>query len=329
MSAKIVWSFLLLAVLLFGERNLFAGDWKELAVVSSKDQSTQPSRIRLPDSTPPPRGFPLVVVLHSWSSDYKQDSPELEKLFLDKGWAILMPNFRGPNQNPAACASELAIQDVLDAIEMARREFTINKEITFLSGVSGGGHMAMMMAATYPDKWTAVSAWVGISDLKAWHEFQSNSGGRYASMIEKVCEGKPGDSKQVDRVYRERSPIHILKSAREVPIDIAAGIKDGFEGSVPIAHSILAFNQIAAANGDQQVTPEEIQQLSKPDGRLAKPTAPDQIEDEIFARAIYLRRTSCKSRLTIFEGGHEQLPKPTVAWFEKHLIRDQEETPRQ
>lgn len=50
---------------------------------------------------------------------------------------------------------------------------------------------------------------------------------------------------KVDKEYRDRSPLTYLAKAREVTMHINAGIHDGHTGSVPISHSLLAFNEVA------------------------------------------------------------------------------------
>ena len=64
--------------------------------------------------------------------------------------------------------------------------------------------------------------------------------------LEKSCGGKPGDNPQVNEQYKKRSPRHGLMASK-VPLDINAGITDGHTGSVPISHSLKAFNLLAEA----------------------------------------------------------------------------------
>ncbi len=257
----------------------------------------------------------LVVNLHSWSADLNQRSP-LEKLVSGQGWFYLFPNFRGANQTPAACGSKLAQQDILDSIDFVIKKYSLDSSRVFLTGSSGGGHMTMLMAGLYPERWKAASAWVGISDLVSWHQKHRN--GRYGKMIEKCCGGVPGESTSIDSEYRKRSPIHVIAGAAELPIEILAGIDDGHKGSVPIRHSIDAFNRICKASGNEIVTEKEIQELSKPDGRLQLPKASDLGFDRVMGRRYFLRRYSGSARLTIFDGGHESIAESTISWFSTH-----------
>ena len=93
-----------------------------------------------------------MVALHSWSGDFTQRNHELEKAAQDKGWIYLHPNFRGANVSRKACGSKFARQDVLDAIDFASQKFMVDKSQIYLAGVSGGGHMAMLMAGHHLDQ---------------------------------------------------------------------------------------------------------------------------------------------------------------------------------
>src|SRR5690606_21308450 len=206
--------------------SLQAAERKKVLIESSLDGSQQPSYVIVPDGYDP-QGEPvaLLVVLHSWSADLEQRHPELERAANQRGWLYLFPNFRGPNQHPDACGSKLAQQDILDAVEWACRNYCIDRSRIYLTGSSGGGHMTMLMAGRYPQVWAAASAWVGISNLAAWHERHKD--GRYGLMLRRSCGGAPGDSETVDREYRERSPLTHLAKAAGLPLDLAAGVHDG------------------------------------------------------------------------------------------------------
>lgn len=175
--------------------------------------------------------------------------------------------------------------------------------------------MTLLVASRYPLIWAAASAWVPISDLVAWHGKQAQA--RYGEMIRKCCGGPPGANATVDRQYHDRSPLHYMAGARNLPLDIAAGVHDGHKGSVPIRQSLEAFNAVAKAVGGESVTEAEIEQLSRPDGHLEHPKPSDQVEDPVFGRAIYLRRTAGKARVTIFEGGHEGIAKAQLEFLSR------------
>jgi len=294
-----------------------AGQRTKVTITSTLDGATQPCYVVLPDDFDAKTASPLLVSLHSWSADLEQRKPLLEKLAGDRGWICLFPNFRGANDDPLACGSLAAQQDILDAVTWAKKHYAIDTRRVYLTGVSGGGHMTMLMAGCHPDVWTAASAWVGISDLASWHAKHATDG--YGKMMRQVCGGAPGDSDAIDRQYRLRSPLTHLHRAAKVALDISAGVHDGHVGSVPVRHSLDAFNVIAKAAGEQPIAESEIGQISRRNGRLEKPTASDQVVDASFDRDIYLRRHAGQARVTIFEGGHEGIETAAIAWLEKHV----------
>jgi poly(3-hydroxybutyrate) depolymerase len=296
---------------------------RQVMITSTADGTKQPCYVSLPASFDPGQaGVPLIVSLHTWSGGVEQRSTSqelLEKLAIQRGWIHLFPHFRGPNDDPDACGSTKAQQDILDAVAWAESRYPVDPRRIYLTGTSGGGHMTMLMVGRHPRIWAAASAWVGISDLAAWHQLHADD--RYGAMLSASCGGPPGDGPEIDSQYRERSPLTHLARAIETPLDIAAGIHDGHRGSVPIRHSLDAFNTIAAAVGGVTVSDEEIRQLSREKGRLDTPQPSDLVSDPVLGRKIYLRRQAGKARVTIFEGGHEGLPAAAIAWLEKH-VRD-------
>ncbi len=297
----------------------------EVVVPSTIDKSPQRVRYRLPEGAKsraeqqdqPAR--PLLVMLHSWSHGIDQRFEDFESEAIERGWIFVFPEFRGANLRPEACGSKLAQQDILDAIDWAETTFRIDEKRIYLTGISGGGHMTMLMAGKYPERFTAASAWVGISNLATWHDRHAQ--GKYGEMCRACCGGAPGTSATIDAEYHARSPIHFLASAAKVklPIDIAAGIHDGHDGSVPIRQSLDAFNQLAQQTpGAAMISEAEIAELSAKNGRLKSPRESDQEVDDTLGRAIYCRRYAGASRVTIFEGGHEGIATAALAFLEKH-----------
>lgn len=306
---------LTLAVTLVGIAD--AGKRLSVTVPSSIDDHQQPCFLVLPDGYSPADGKrPLCVLLHSWSAGVEQSRPSREAEATRRGWICLLPHFRGPNKTPDACGSMKAQQDILDAIAWTKQRYPIDEKKIYLMGVSGGGHMTMLMAGRYPELWAAASAWVGISDLVAWHQKHQNT--KYGAMMRASCGGAPGDNDEVDLQYRARSPLTHLHRAGAVAIEFCAGIHDGHTGSVPIRHSLEAFNAVARAAGGKSVSEEEIKQLSTPTGRLRSPQRSDQEVDQALGRKIYLRRYAGKARVTIFEGGHEAVDAAAMQWLERH-----------
>ncbi|MEA1950494.1 MAG: prolyl oligopeptidase family serine peptidase [Planctomycetota bacterium] len=309
---------------MFSVSDIAAGERNKVHIKSKVDGSMQPAYVILPDGFDAggkPR--PLLVSLHTWSNGVEQRLKEMEKEAARLGWIYLFPHFRGPNRNPKACASPQARGDILDAVDWALEKYPIDTKRIYLCGASGGGHMAIMMAGRYPKRWTAVSAWVPISDLAAWWRFHGDK--KYGLDVVASCGGRPGDSPEVDRQYFQRSPINFLDRAVGLNLEIAAGVHDGHTGSVPVRHTLEAFNVLAKAQGKPEVGEEEIRQLSRPKGRLKNPLPSDQVEDLTYKRAIYLRRQAGNTRVTIFEGGHERLTHAAAEWLKGHVKETKQE----
>lgn len=270
---------------------------------------------------------PLFVFLHSWSSGYEQDNSKWLSEAVNRGWIFIHPDFRGRNDSLKACGSRYARQDVLDAIQMAKTKFNVDPNRIYLAGVSGGGHMAMLMAGHHPEQFSAVSAWVGISDLAEWHQFHLKDGKpqKYAKMIEQCFGQPPNTSDTVDAEYRDRSPLFHMHKIGDLPIDIYTGINDGHTGSVPVSHSLRAFNRLATAHGNPEVTETEIQQLMT-NRKLSSPKSNDGESDPTLSRTIFLRRTSNNSRVTVFDGGHESITLAACEWLTKQRRRTRKVT---
>ena len=287
----------------------------EVKVTSTVDKHQQSVTLWVPDKAAT-EAVPIFVYLHSWSGDYTQDNSIWQAEAVRRGWIYLHPNFRGRNDHPEACGSALARQDILDALSYAQQKYRVDPERIYLAGTSGGGHMTMLMAGYHPDRFSAASAWVGISDLTAWHRFHSPNGKstNYAIMMEACMGGKPGDSPKVDADFRSRSPLFFLGRAKELPVDIAAGVEDGHLGSVPVRHSLLAFNELAKVRQVPEISEVEMQQLWEWK-RLKTPQPGDTAADPTYDRAILLRRKAGPSRVTIFQGDHEGLPNAACEWL--------------
>jgi dipeptidyl aminopeptidase/acylaminoacyl peptidase len=292
----------------------------KVEVKSSLDGESQPILYWAPEKARE-EPTPLFVFLHSWSGDYTQNNAKWQAQAVKRGWIYLHPNFRGVNQTPKACGSKWARQDILDAVDFATAKFNVDPKRIYLAGTSGGGHMAMLMAGHHPDRFSAVSAWVGISDLSAWYDFHVKDGKpqRYARMILGSLGGAPGSSPAIDADYKDRSPIHHLHRAIDIPLQICAGINDGYSGSVPTTHSLKAFNVIARAQELNGIPDSVVSDLA-----LRKPikgfTPLDARSVSAFGREIAFHQSTRTASVVIFDGGHEGLTEPACDWL-RHQTR--------
>ncbi len=299
--------------------------WPELVkkaeIVSSLDGTPQPSLTYAPNQK---TNIPLLVALHTWSGDYKQkESAKFAQWCIENGWAFIHPNYRGPNKNPQSAGSEFVISDIKDAVNYMIETSAIDTNRIYLIGGSGGGYNALQVVAKMPDIWAGVSAWVPITDLNAWYYDNRKSGRHYADDIISATGGIPGSGVSIDQQYYERSPIHFLADSLHVPVDIAAGIYDGHQGSVPIRHSLLAFNKLAQP--EDQLTTSEISFFV--DSAKVPLHLHTVIYDPTYPnnKTPLFRRVSENVRITIFDGAHDTLYETGLTWL-KHQEKGKKPT---
>ena len=290
----------------------------EVSYRSKADNSMQSAMFYAPKPGEP---VPLVVALHTWSGDFRQEHHKpIREWCMKKGWAYIHPDFRGPARRPEATGSDLVVGDIVSAVDYAKRVAKIQSNAVFLVGTSGGGYHCLVMAGRHPELFAGISAWAPISDLKAWYYDNLRSGRRYWSDIVKSCGGKPGDSRAIDEEYRKRSPVHYLRNAKgRVRLQIATGITDGHSGSVPISHSLLAFNEVADVK--DRIGRKEIEFMTR-EARLPELLEIAAPDPSFGDKHPIFRRSSASATVTIFDGGHEIIPLAAIAWIESiHVVQ--------
>ena len=226
---------------------MFRGDiTKTIHVESTLDGTLQPLIFYCPQTDGP---VPLVVGLHTWSYDRFNQLETYLPLCEKYGWALLLPEFRGPNlaSNPHcadACGSLKARRDVLDAVERGARIAPIDRKNIFLLGCSGGGHVALLTAEDAPDVFRAVDVWCPVSDLVAWHAYLTETHQHYVCDMEACLGGGPDD---VPDEYAQRSPSEHLAALKSLPVSIHHGRHDGV---VPYRHSVDFVHKLEAAGAE-------------------------------------------------------------------------------
>lgn len=219
---------------------------REVEIPSTLDGSLEKSLLYCPQGTGP---VPLLVGLHTWSCDRFNQVADMLPRCRDRGWALILPEFRGPNlvgnpRAPEAGGSRLARQDIVDALDHAMGECLVDPKSVFLLGGSGGGHMSLMMAAYAPRRFTGISSWVPISDMTAWHGENAN----YADHVEACCGGAPGQSDAIDAEYRERSPLTHVREMVEANLCVHHGRNDR---SVPYTHTWKLSQEMERLGADR------------------------------------------------------------------------------
>lgn len=217
---------------------------EEILIKSTLDGTEQPSLFYFSG-----QGKPLLVGLHTWSFNRKNQVSNMLPYAEKYGWNLLLPEFRGANKasNPncrEACGSPLAVQDVFDAIEYVSEKYKIDRTKIFLLGASGGGHMALMVTAKNPELFLAVGSFVPITDLLGWHEYSKG----YAPHIEACLGGEPNEENIAD--YKARSPISYVDELSRANLKIFHG---KFDSTVPFTHSTSLYNLICEKHPKSRV----------------------------------------------------------------------------
>jgi predicted esterase len=302
----------------FGDEGI--GRWREdvpgierVRIPSTMDDHEQPA-LWLPPGGDGPQ--PLLVVVHSWSTDYLQHlGIPFAEWAEESGWGMIAPDFRGVNDKPEATGSELAVQDVIDSIDFAAGEADIDEDRVFIVGFSGGGLMSLLMAGRHPDRFAGAVAWVPILDLVAWYEYnvKERPDAHYPGHIRASCGGDPTADASAREQCEQRSPRTHLDAAREagVPVYIGHGLSDPI---VPPTHSLLAFDQLA---GDGEAVEDDVREAVA-DNRL-----PDEAQGSLEAETyfgdddpeVFYARQAGPVTVVLFEGEHDMVYNPGLEWM--------------
>jgi poly(3-hydroxybutyrate) depolymerase len=260
---------------------------------------------------------PLLVVLHSWSADFTQnlDIPYAE-FALANGWAMIHPDFRGGNRRPEATASDLANQDVLDAVTFARHHTTVDDDRIYLVGYSGGAMESLVLAGKHPELWAGVAAWGGIYDVAGWYHEDHGRDVHYRGEIAASCGGVPDPGSPAETECRKRSPMSFLaQAAGRVPILIGHGLGDY---TVRPHHALSSYNALADPHdriegGDAK----SIEQRRRIPAALAASSSAAPF-DELFQQAgapLRLARHSRSVTLFLYEGNHDMVYNVALRWL--------------
>lgn len=285
---------------------------EDVRFISTADGSEQPA-LWLPPLDQRPA--PLLVVVHSWSLGYLQGSSLPYAAWADlNGWAMIAPDFRGSNIRPDATGSDLAVQDVIDAIDFAIEHGDIDEDRVFVIGYSGGGMMSLLLAGRHPDRFAGAVSWVPVYDLVDWFGYvRDNQTGAYAQQMVDSCGGDPSVPGEAQDSCRHRSPVTHLGGAAEagLPVYIGHGLSDG---TVPPDYAIRAFDQLAApADRLGASIAEGLRQRLLPEELMGS------VEAESYFEAgepvVWLARASGPVTVVLFDGTHDMVYHPGLAWI--------------
>jgi acetyl esterase/lipase len=282
----------------------------------TSDDSPQHAMAYLPKTA---KKIPLLVALHSWNGDYKQKfGAYYANLCVANNWAYIHPNFRGPNKRREALCSELAIKDIIDAVEYAKKHSNIDASRIYLTGFSGGGMAALMAMAKYPELWAAVSVWCPVTDLNSWYNYSKGKSWQRGIIrdLRKVFGGAPDKDEKTKAEYAKRSPVtYFARGISGLPkLDLNIGLKDR---DVPVDQGIKVFNLLAKAK--ETITESELAELKtkKIPVSLAYKNKHSYRNYKGKVKKLVVRKNADNVRLNIFNGHHEFCPVDTFKWLSK------------
>lgn len=289
---------------------------QRIELPASADDSRQPALFYDSGSA---RDKPLLLVLHSWSTDYRQtiDIP-LARFAIDNDWVFMHPDFRGANDGrPESTASSLVISDMEDALAYAREHARVDPSRIYLLGYSGGAMNALHLASRHPDTFAGIAAWVPVYDLTSWYRWNAERGEKYAGEIEQACGGVPNEGTPAHAECLQRSPRARLDEVRgELTILIAHGIDDT---TVPPDQALRAFNDLAReADRIPEAQVRQLRETREVPAALVQRSVHRQRDYPHFAEAeaeVLLHLQSGPAELILFDGGHDMLYRPGLAWL--------------
>jgi dienelactone hydrolase len=181
--------------------------------------------LALPEDADGP--VPVVVDAHGGPHAQTEDAFDPQaQAWVDHGFAVLMPNFRGSTGYGKDWEDALEgdpgrpeLVDLLAGLHHVVEQGLVDPERTVLFGGSWGGYLALQGAGTQPVAWKAAVAVVPVADYVAAFEDESP---HLQEFDRSLFGGTPED---LPELYRERSPITHVDRVR-APILIITGRND-------------------------------------------------------------------------------------------------------
>lgn len=323
-----------LIVLLFGfyKPTAFAQNDPKWDDTKSKDWPAAAKKVSIPSTadgkeqlayfyaSPAPGPRPLIISLHTWSSNYQQKDT-IVNLCIEKGYNYIHPDFRGGNTKPEACGSDLVISDIDDAISWAVANTNTDPENIHVIGVSGGGYATVLTYMRSKHKIRSFSAWAGLYNLIDWYQESLGRKARYAG---DAAASTSGNREVFDMEEgKKRSPFYMQKTVTDrsnSSLAIYCGIHDGYTGSVPITHSLNFYNKLVTdINPDARFSLIPTEYIHTMVRTRSLPGGGDQ-GTLLGRKIIYTNHYQDQVQITVFEGGHEMLPGDVLAHVPSRTI---------
>ncbi|MFW9956418.1 MAG: S9 family peptidase [Candidatus Thorarchaeota archaeon] len=199
---------------------------KSIHYKSSFDGTTIHGFLLLPSTPPPPEGYPCLAWIHGGpTSHFSDDFLGMQQVFVQEGFAVFAPNYRGSTGYGLAFTQLLFqepgrgdLQDVSSGVDHLVKNFEINPKRVGITGTSYGGYMTLAALAFQPDRWAAGFSLAPVSD---W-TYEADYGDALFKEANRVLWGDPEENRAL---MLERSPISSVDNIK-APLAIIVASND-------------------------------------------------------------------------------------------------------
>lgn len=166
---------------------------------------------------------PMAIVMHGLRQDASSLSV-LARAYRAEGFFTVVPEMRGRGGSEGAPdVSGREIQDIVDAVDAVAARYAeyADPSRVLLEGFSGGGGNALAAAVRYPQRWSLVSSWFGISDYgldPACGFYQQSTEGRRAWLRQWI--GDPAANPAARERYAARSAVLAAGNVGNLPVHL-------------------------------------------------------------------------------------------------------------
>jgi predicted esterase len=132
---------------------------EEVQLYADGDLEHTPIAVLVPRTYRAETPAPLLMVLHWTGGDGRQAIRSWEAQAEELGMLLVAPNDTGPNNGYTFSQRERDV--TLSALHWAKRQFNVDEDRVFVTGISRGGHLAWELILRHPGLWAGCAPMVG------------------------------------------------------------------------------------------------------------------------------------------------------------------------
>lgn len=132
---------------------------EEVELYADGDLELTPVAVFVPESYDARTPAPLMMVLHWTGGRGEQAIRSWEAQAKDMGMLLVAPSDTGDNVGYTFAQRERDV--TLSALHWAKRQFNVDTDRVFVTGISRGGHLAWEMVLRHPDLWAGCAPMIG------------------------------------------------------------------------------------------------------------------------------------------------------------------------